>query len=286
MKWLRRTVETYEWQIHAFVLMPNHDHLFLETPRPNLSRGMQFLNGCYSSYFNKRHGRVGHLFQGRFKALLIEKQGHYTEISRYIHLNPVRSRLVRKPEDWRWSSYAGYHNADRTMEWITYSAVLDEFGASSTGSRAHYRQFISEGLETECSAPWDDAVADLILGSDEFVDEVRKLVDGKELKNALPQLGRLRDRPSLKKIIHAVAIELQADTRLWAHGRRVRDNSRALAAFIARRRFGYSTTAVAHALGFANTSGVTSSIRRIELAMPGVNAVLTKIERGIAGNKA
>jgi len=148
IEWLRRTVETYGWRIHAFVLMPNHDHLFLETPRPNLSRGMQFLNGCYSSYFNKRHGRVGHLFQGRFKALIIERQGHYTEISRYIHLNPVRGQMVNNPEEWRWSSYPGYHSADKALDWVTYSSVLEEFGSSLTEARIYYRQFISEGLTT------------------------------------------------------------------------------------------------------------------------------------------
>ena len=194
IEWLRRTVETYGWRIHAFVLMPNHDHLFLETTRPNLSRGMQFLNGCYSSYFNKRHSRVGHLFQGRFKALLIEKRGHYTEISRYIHLNPVRSRLVEKPEDWRWGSYPGYYSADQILDWVTYCAVLEEFGSSQTAPRSHYRQFISEGLDADCSAPWENAFEDLILGSEEFVNEVRKILSERELGNALPQLWRHTSR--------------------------------------------------------------------------------------------
>jgi putative transposase len=261
--------------------MPNHEHLFLGTPQPNLSRGMQFLNGCYSSYFNKRHGRVGHLFHGRFKALLIERQGHYTEISRYIHLNPVRCHIVEKPEDWRWSSYPGYHSADRVLDWVTYSAVLEEFGPSRTDARVDYRQFISEGLQTDGSPPWDNAVEDLILGSEEFVNEVRKMVSGREATNALPQLGRLRERPTLEEIIDAVAIELQADTAQWARGRRVRDSSRALAAFIARRRFGYSTTAVANALGYSNPSGVTSSIRKIERALPEYRPLLAKIERGL-----
>ena len=90
--WLQRTVATYCWKVHAFVLMTNHDHLFLETPEPDLSEGMQFFNGSYSGYFNARYRRAGHLFQGRFKAQLIEQEGHYHEISRYIHLNPCRMR--------------------------------------------------------------------------------------------------------------------------------------------------------------------------------------------------
>lgn len=107
LDWLRRTVETYGWRLHAFVLMDNHDHLFVETPEANLSAGMQFLNGGYSSYFNRRRRRSGHLFQGRFKAQLIEEEGYFLEVSRYIHLNPVRAKRI-PPEKYPWSSYPGY----------------------------------------------------------------------------------------------------------------------------------------------------------------------------------
>jgi len=100
LEWLERAVVGYGWRLHAFVLMSNHDHLFVETPEANLSAGMQFLNGSYTSYFNWRHRRAGHLFQGRFKAQLVEEEGHYTEVSRYIHLNPVRAGLVDRPERW------------------------------------------------------------------------------------------------------------------------------------------------------------------------------------------
>ena len=98
---------TYGWRLYAFVLMDNHEHLYVQTPRANLSAGMQFLNGSYTSYFNGRHRRVGHLFQGRYRAQLVEDQGHDLELSRYIHLNPCRAGLVTRPQQWRWSSY-GY----------------------------------------------------------------------------------------------------------------------------------------------------------------------------------
>ena len=103
LDWLRRTVETYGWGLHAFVLMTNHVHLFVETPEPNLSAGMQYLNGSYTSYFNRRHSRAGHLFQGRFKGNLIEKDGYFLQVSWYLHLNPVRPNVVARPEDYRWS---------------------------------------------------------------------------------------------------------------------------------------------------------------------------------------
>ena len=107
IEWLRRTVETYGWRLHCFVLMPNHHHLFVETPEANLSDGMQYLNGSFTGYFDRRHRRSGHLFQGRFKGHLAEEEGYFLEISRYVHLNPVRGRLVERPEPYRWSNHPG-----------------------------------------------------------------------------------------------------------------------------------------------------------------------------------
>ena len=138
MYWLQRAVETYDWRLHAFVLMTNHHHLFVETPRANLSAGMQYLNGCYTNYFNLRHRRAGHLFQSRFKAQLIEQEGHYRELSRYIHLNPYRARMADRLERYRWSSYPGYHRADRTVPWVTYDRVLREFGQQDMQAHQAY----------------------------------------------------------------------------------------------------------------------------------------------------
>jgi putative transposase len=112
LDWLRRTIETYGWRLHAFTLMNNHDHLFVETPEAKLSAGMQFFNGAYTSYFNRRYRRAGHLLQGRYKAQLVEEEGYYLEVSRYIHLNAVRACCVERPEQYRWSSYPSYHSKD------------------------------------------------------------------------------------------------------------------------------------------------------------------------------
>ena len=92
LEWLERTVEQHGWKLHAFVLMDNHEHLFVQTPRPNLPQGMKLLNASYTQYFNKRHRRCGHLFQGRYKSFLVEEDGYFSELSRYIHLNPVRAK--------------------------------------------------------------------------------------------------------------------------------------------------------------------------------------------------
>jgi hypothetical protein len=258
--------------------MPNHDHLFVETPQPNLSTGMQFLNGSYTSYFNRRHRRVGHLFQGRFKSLLIEEDGHYLGISRYIHLNPVRGCLVNRPEDWPWSSYPGYHRKARTLDWVTYSRVLGEFGNTEKSARALYRRFVRQGMKRGCSSPWTNAAAGLIVGSDQFVERIRKMIAGREEDRALPQLNRLREPPRLELIVRAAASATRSDLTDWAGGRRSNDPSRALAAFVARRRFGYPSTLVAEALGYRNTSSVAAALRRIERELAVHRPTIFRIE--------
>ena len=105
LKTLQHVNKRYNWICHAYCLMTNHFHLLIETPDGNLSLGMRQLNGVYTQLFNKWHGRVGHLFQGRYKAILIQKDSHLLEVCRYVVLNPVRAKMVEKPEEWKWSSY-------------------------------------------------------------------------------------------------------------------------------------------------------------------------------------
>jgi putative transposase len=279
LDWLRRTVETYGWQLHAFVLMTNHEHLFVQTPEPNLSAGMQYLNGSYTSYFNRRHRRSGHLFQGRFKGHLIEEEGYFLEVSRYIHLNPVRARMVRRPDDYRWSSYLGYVRARRAVDWVSYDQVLGEFGRDRTAARRAYGQFVRAGVAEPPPRPFADAVGGLLLGSERFVARVRELLGEREADIAVPELRQLRPRPSLKQIIKVVADHFGHDPADWQQGRRVDNASRAMAAYLARRRFGYSAREVAVALGYRGHGGVSSAVSRIESGGPQLHRTLEKLTR-------
>jgi len=220
LDWLRRTAETYGWRLHAFVLLSNHDHLFVETPRANLSAGMQHYNGSYTGYFNRRHRRAGHLFQGRFKGHLIEEEGYFLQVSRYIHLNPVRARLVDRPEEWPWGSCPGYVRAARKVGWITYARVLGEFGRAASQARRSYGRFLRAGLDEPPASPFRDAVRGLLLGSSAFVDRVRRLLDEKPEDPDVPELGHLRRRPALEAIASAVA-----SARPYAASSRARPNS-------------------------------------------------------------
>jgi REP element-mobilizing transposase RayT len=192
LDWLRRTVETYGWRLHAFVLMNNHDHLFVETPEANLSAGMQYLNGSYTSYFNRRHSRAGHLFQGRFKGHLIEARGYFLEVSRYMHLNPFRAGLVARPEDWPWGSCPGYVRGARSLEWITYGRVLGEFGKAASQARRAYGRFLRAGQAEPPASPFGAAVGGLLLGSAAFVDRIRRFVSKRPDDLDVPDLARMR----------------------------------------------------------------------------------------------
>lgn len=284
MAWLARTVETYRWRLHAFALMDNHEHLFVETPEPNLSAGMQHLNGSYTSYYNRRHRRVGHLFQGRFKSQIIDNEGYYWEISRYIHLNPVRAGLVRRPEEWAWSSYPGYHRASRALAWVTYERVLREFGRQAEPARRAYRRFVAEGMTSRLVRPWEGAMHGVIVGGEAFVNRIRRLLSGRAADPSLPTLRALRPRPALARIVAVVAEVFGADPRDWAQGCRIDDGSRAAAAYLARRRYGYRASEVAKALGYTSHGGVLAAVRRIEQADARLQSRLKKVETVLASS--
>lgn len=268
-KWLAllgRTVERYRWRVFAFALMDNHYHLLLRTPDPNLSRGMQYLNGAYAGYHNARHGRAGHLLAGRFKAVLVEAEGHWQELSRYVHLNPVRAGIVARPEGWRWSSYPGYHRPARRLGWIDYGTVLREFGGDTPSGRRHYRRFMEAGLQQTLDSPLLSAVHGLVLGSDRFVARVRRMLDRRPDDPGVPDLSRLRWRPELGDVLGAVAAHFGTDPERWSPGRRCDDLARAVAAYLARSLTAAPSRRVASALGYRNPSSITRACRRVEAA--------------------
>jgi len=278
LDWLRRAVETYKWRLHAFVLMRNHDDLFVETPEPNLSAGMQYLNGSYTSYFNRRHGCCGHLFQGRYKGHLIEEQGYFLEVSRYVHLNPVRAKAVCRPEEYRWSSYGGYQRASRTVPWVTYDRVLGEFGRKASASRRSHTRFVRAGVEEPPRCPFAEAVERMLLGSDAFVARIRGLLDERPTDRSVPQLEHLRERPSVEAISRVVGEYFGVDTSRWAPGRRTDDASRAVAAYVARRRFGHGAGKVAEALGYRSTGSVTRAVATVESGNDDLRRTARKLE--------
>jgi len=266
--WLKRlkdVVDRYRWRLFCFVLMDNHFHLFVQTPEPNLSAGMHDLIGGYATYFNTRHGRPGHLFQGRFKGVLVEAEGHWLALSRYLHLNPVRGGLVDRPEQWPYSSYPGYIQVGDRYNWVDYGRVLAEFGGDTRAARRRYAAFVEQGLGRELKSPLASAMHGMALGSPKFLGTIRERLGERPPEPEMPPLEPTRaSRPSIERIVAAVASHFACDPAAWKYGTRCDSLARAVAAYLARQNSGLRTAAIARSLGYRATSSVTMACRRVE----------------------
>lgn len=187
---LAKEVLQQGWVLYAFCLMGNHYHLLLETPEPNLVRGMRRLNGVYTQAFNRRHRRVGHVLQGRYKSILVDKQAYLLELCRYVVLNPVRARMVASVEDWHWGSYLPTAGKIACPPWLAADAVLGMFGEGSAARRA-YERFVAQGLPQP--SPWAQLQGQIYLGSEAFHNQIQKRRTGQVPRGvARQQLDPLR----------------------------------------------------------------------------------------------
>ena len=184
---LALAIERYGWLCHGYCLMDNHYHLLIETPNANLSRGMRHVNGVYTQAFNRHNGRVGHLFQGRYKAILVEGEAYLLELARYVVLNPVRAGMVKAAGDWPWSSYHATAGDGAVPEWLSVAWLHGQFGAPLGGAdegerQAAYRRFVAEGTGKSMgdrTSPLADGLAKAVtagsvLGSEEFLAALAK----------------------------------------------------------------------------------------------------------------
>lgn len=180
--------EKYNWICHAYCLMDNHYHLLVETPDANLSRGMRQLNGVHTQTFNRSHRRVGHVFQGRYKAILIDKDSYLLEVARYIVLNPVRARMVRSAREWPWSSYRATAGQQNKPTWLNTEWLLAGFGRRKSKAIEAYKQFVSEGKGQP--SPWEQLRNQVFLGDDKFVKSMQSLIDTDKELSEVPSSQR------------------------------------------------------------------------------------------------
>jgi putative transposase len=181
----------FEVGVQAFVLMGNHFHLLVQTRRANLSRWMHWLMVAYSVYFNRGHRRSGHLLQGRYKSLVVEEGEYLLELSRYLHLNPVRGAVLgrgtpverrKRLRQFAWSSYRGYAGVGKQWSFIEEELVLGELGGGARGRRLRYRRFVEEGLVREIANPFEAVRWQALLGSEAFGQKVLDRVRGRGTK--------------------------------------------------------------------------------------------------------
>ena len=181
LKLLGKEIRQQGWLCYSYCLMDNHYHLLLGTPQPNLSRGMRRLNGVYTQTFNRRHQRVGHLFQGRYKSILLDRENYLLELCRYIVLNPVRAGIVSHEQDWHWSSYRATAGLDRAPEWLHVSGVLGLFDGAPQEAANFYHRFVREGVDQP--SPWKHLRGQIFLGGESFLEEMERLAQAQQLVN-------------------------------------------------------------------------------------------------------
>lgn len=266
LSYLESATDRYGAIIHAYCLMNNHYHLLLETPAGNLSQIMRHINGAYTTYFNVKRKRAGHLFQGRYKAILVEADSYALELSRYIHLNPLRVGSVEKPEDYEWSSYRYYIGLAKAQSWLKTGFVLDVFGGKD--AEIKYREFVNEGMKKESRSPLMGAIASTILGSPEFVREKsQQHLKEKEADRNMPAV-RIMTRPSMDGILNTVEKLIGKDDPL----------SRKVCIYFCHRYSGARLREIGERFGMSDAA-ITQASRRIKIASESNVALRKLLER-------
>lgn len=216
---------------------------------------MQHINGAYTTYFNTKRERSGHLFQGRYKAILVEADEYAKELSRYIHLNPVRAAMAKTPEEYKWSSCRYYTVERKAPGWLQRDFILSYFDTKPTSAMKIYRSFVHKLLDQEYESPLAELSYSVILGSREFVDEIKdRFLRGKRLDRELPALRDITNKPGLDRIEQVVNAALQPDEK----------QARQVKLYLCHRYSGKKLREIGERFGVSE-SGVTQASRRIRI---------------------
>ena len=197
-----QVIERQGWICHAYCLMDYHYHILVETPQSNLSRGMQLLNGIYTQTFNRAHNRSGHLLEGRFKAVLVEKGQHMLELARHVVLNPVRAGVARSARDWRWSSYRATAGLAEGLPFLTTEWIHTQLGSTTAEATTAYRKFVSTGREADA---WHCLEVGILLGSDTFVEKIKPLLHEASEDPGMSSRYATAARPKLPDLVRETA---------------------------------------------------------------------------------
>lgn len=217
LRTLSYVVKRFKWVCHAYCLMTNHFHLLIETPLANVSEGMRQLNGIYSAFFNRTHRRVGHLFQGRFKGILVEKQSYALELCRYIPLNPVRAGICAHPADYPWSSYQAVRGLTPRPSFLNVEWTLRQFCDDLHLAQQRYEQFVLDGVG---KCPWDDLKAQIYLGSEAFIKKMQTHEDDSKEIPKIQRFPNSTERPGLSDLLRT---EHGLEEAYWTYQYRIRE---------------------------------------------------------------
>jgi len=260
---LGEVVRRFGWVVTAYTLMTNHFHLVIETPTPTLSRGMQWLNGSYAAWFNRQHNRWGHLLGDRFHAFVVEKESYYLELLRYVALNPVRAKMVERPEQYAWSSFRATAGYEAAPEWLKVGEIAALFGEAENW-RENYKDYVDEKLTCE-ERLFDKVERQIYLGTEEWVASMRKLVESKLRSDDHPRAQREVGRPKMARIIDALADAFGISARdiRNSHG----GSARMLAAWLGWYEGLHRIRSIAAALRLRSSGRVSNLVAEAELAL-------------------
>lgn len=283
LAFLGQAVQRFGWSLTSYVLMTNHFHLVVQTPEPNLSRGMQWFNTAYVVWFNRRHKRSGHLYGGRFKAFLIEKETYLLEVLRYVVLNPVRAGIVRRPEDYRWSSYRATAGLEAAPEWLDVEGALDPLAPDRELAQTYYREFVAEKIDGD-ERLWNKLTNGMFLGSAAWARAMRKKVESRLCSTDHPKTQRAVGRPQMQAVIAAVG---RAAGETAAAIRAMRGGSlRRLAAWIGWNEGWVTLRTIAASLRLRSEGHVSNLIRQCEREFSASQALLGMLDEALATVRA
>jgi putative transposase len=268
--WVRlldRVARRRQWRVLAWTLMENHFHLYVRTPQADLSAGMHDLNSGYVSVFNRRHDRAGPLFQGRFKAILVEQEQHDWELSRYIHLNPVRAALAPRPELYAWSSCSAYFNERLAPEWLAWQDVLTQHGRTIRAARRAYMRFLMEGTVTPPPSPLSGVHASILLGSPGFIERMKTWLEDRLPDHTIPMPRELRHEPSIPSIVEAVANILGETRDIVMNPATSNHLPRSVAFCLCRRLTRMTYNEIGHSFGDVQGNAVVQCLHRLSIRL-------------------
>ncbi|MBW1897861.1 MAG: transposase [Deltaproteobacteria bacterium] len=248
----------YDAVIHSYCLMDNHYHLLLETPSGNLSQIMRHINGAYTAYFNAKRRRAGHLFQGRYKSILVDMDEYGKELSRYIHLNPVRANMVELPEDYEWSSYPYFTGKKKPPDWLYGKFILEYFGEKISTAQKRYRKFVENISEKKYKSPLAEIVSSTLLGPPDFIKFIQEqYLSGMKPDENVPALKELKKKATLDQIFTEVESVFSKNEPAVARNVKM---------YLSRKYSGRSLKEISLHFGIG-ASGVSQSSRRVSERM-------------------
>ena len=252
-EYLKEAQEKYGYRLHCYILMTNHYHLLMETPHGNLSQVMHYLNGSYTTYINKKRKRNGHLFQGRYKAIVVDHDAYLLELSRYMHLNPVRAKMVVHPAEYRQSSYRSYISRN-DEDIVCRDLILKMAGNRGHGGVKQYKEFVEAGMGRDLENPLKNVYGGMILGSTKFIKEaLGRLKDGLLRSEDISHRKELTGRIGADKVIDVVAdyFGMNRDDLVES-----RNGSRNIAVYMIKKHTGLTNREIGQEFGGMSSSAV------------------------------